>query len=132
MTNKLIDSDNCRRAFGVMLTRGRAVVLVRSSAELQDAFTDLLLTAEDLRVPLDTMWDRSRVEINIAAGVPKDHDGRIEIVVRRNDGGLRGRSAHLVLHPFNVAPSEVYPVIATTGGDVRRYEPARQLAPAGL
>lgn len=131
MTNKLIDPDTCRRVFGVMLTRGRALVLVKSAAELRDAFEDLLRAAEDLRVPLHTDWAGGRVELEIAAGVPKDHGGKIEILVRRSTDGLRGMSADLVVHPFNAAPSEVYPVIAVRGGDVHRYErPAR--VPAAL
>lgn len=131
MTNKLIDHDNCHRAFETLLRQGRALVLVRSAAALRDAFEDLLRTAEDLRVPVHTDWAGGRVKVTIAAGVPKDHAGMIEILNRRDGDALRGLSAHLVLHPFNVAPSEVYPVIAVTGGDVHRYEvPAR--VPAGL
>lgn len=132
MTNKLIDHDNCHRAFETLLRQGRALVLVRSTAALRDAFEDLLRTAEDLRVPVHTDWAGGKVKVTIAAGVPKDHAGIIEILNRRDDGAnLRGMSAHLVLHPFNVAPSEVYPVIAVTGGDVHRYaveDPARPSA----
>lgn len=127
MTNKLIDTENCHRAFETLLRQGRALVLVRSAAALRDAFEDLLRTAEDLRIPVHTEWNAGgKVKVTVAAGVPKDHAGIIEILGSRNAYGLRGMSAHLVLHPFNVAPSDVYPVIAVTGGDVHRYEvPAR-------
>lgn len=121
MTNKLIDTENCQRAFETLLRQGRALILVRSVNALRDAFEDLLRTAEDLRIPVHTDWAGGKVEITIAAGVPKDHAGIIEIRSRRDGSVLRGTSAHLVLHPFNVAPSEVYPVIAVTGGDVHRY-----------
>lgn len=127
MTNKLIDHDNCHRAFETLLRQGRALVLVRSAAALRDAFEDLLRTAEDLRVPVHTDWAGRKVKVTIAAGVPKDHAGMIEILNRRDGDTLWPHSAHLVLHPFNVAPSEVYPVIAVTGGAVHRYEVPRPL-----
>lgn len=123
MTNTLIDPDVCRQAFGVMITGCRALVLVKSQIELREAFEDLLMTAEDLRVPIRANRTGGTVTLTIASGVPKDHQGSIEIVVRRLSDGLRGKIAHLILHPFNVAPSEVYPVIASTGGEVIRYEP---------